>query len=385
MKISYEPVIDCIIKHSLKILHGNYENSAELFNYSKQNIYPKKIADVAEIFGMMMVKLEARELALQQTIDKLRAKEQEIRHLYEVFVESMTAAIDSRDTATAGHSKRVAAYAVAFCNAINNTDQGRYQATTFSENEIREFHYAALLHDVGKIGVNENILLKKNHLSSERLSVIFYRLKYCKQCLRWKKKTCGLTPPESELLANIDLHYEFIAAMNKRDRLSSDETAQLKAIATMSFADENGVACHLLDAFEKQNLLVRQGNLTDAEKQALKMHPVYTADILNCIPWEEDMRQLVAIAAGHHEKLDGSGYPNGLKAPDLPIQTRMLAIIDIFDALTAFDRPYKPPLPTDQALEILHAEMLQGHLDGDLLTVFCAMINAEANEKATLS
>lgn len=381
MNISYEPVIDCLIKHALKILHGNYNNSSELFHYSKQDIYPPKIVAVAETFGMMMVKLEARELSLQQTIDQLRAKEQEIRHLYEVFVEAMTAAIDSRDAATAGHSKRVAEYAIAFCQAINKTRHGKYRAITFSENEIREFHYAALLHDIGKIGVNENILLKRHHLSDERLSVIFYRLKYCKQCLRWKKDTCGLTPPEAELFTDLDAHYDFIAAMNKHDHLSSAEAAQLSAIAELTFTDENGATCHLLDAFEKQNLLVRQGNLTTTEKQALNMHPVYTADILSCIPWEDEMQQLVSIAAGHHEKLDGSGYPNGLKGPDLPIQTRMLAIIDIFDALTAFDRPYKPPLPTDKALEILREEMSQGRLDSDLFHIFYDMILTEYPKK----
>ena len=370
MENLYEPVIDCMIKHSLKILSGNYDHSGELFDYAKPGIYSEKISSLAEHFGMMMVKLEAREFALNETISKLQAKEQEIRYLYQAFVETIVAAIDARDPATAGHSKRMARYAVELCKAINNTDCGQYQSVQFSDSEIQEMYYAALLHDVGKIGVSESILLKKNRLSDERMLTIEYRFKYYKQCLRVKEMSGVITKQEMEMLANMDNYYQFITEMNRRDAISLEEQEQLIRISQLGFLNEDGTISAMLDNFEKKHLIVKYGNLTDDERMAMNMHATYTAEILKAIPWEHTMQQLTRIAAGHHEKLDGSGYPKGLTAKDIPIQARILTIIDIFDALTAFDRPYKPAISIETAIGILNHDVDLGRIDKEILEIF---------------
>ena len=374
MNILYEPVIDCIIKHSLKILNGNYDNSSEVFDYVKAGPYNEKIAALAESFGMMMVKLEARELALNENILELQRKEQEIRQLYQAFIETIVAAIDARDTATAGHSRRVASYVTLLCQAINATQGEKHQIPQFSNHQIQELYYAALLHDVGKIGVREDVLLKKHRLSDERMSVIEYRFKYYKQSLALRQLTKGLTDHETQMLRNLDSYYHFILQMNRKEYISLEEEEEIKRVAALQFINEDGAVSRILDTFEQTNLMVRRGNLTEEEKNSMNQHAAYTAEILKYIPWEHSMKQIPVIAAGHHEKMDGSGYPQGLAAADILIQTRMLATADIFDALTAIDRPYKPPIPVEKAIKILKEEGKIGRLDGKIVEIFCEKV-----------
>lgn len=296
----------------------------------------------------------------------------QIHQLFKSFVESMVLTIDQRDAATAGHSLRVGKASIFFADAVNKTQHGAYEELTFSSEEVIELYYAALLHDIGKIGIRENILLKKNRLTTDQLNAIYYRFQYYKILLELRMLQQGLGREEEELLSHLDSYYGCIHRVSHSSSLSAEDQEQIRQIASLPFLDGDGIVKNLLTAEEETQLLVHKGNLTDAEREAMYLHASYTYHILKDISWIPSLAKVPRIAGAHHEKLDGSGYPDGLMGDQIPVQSRMLAILDMFEALTAKNRPYKLPLPMDQALEILGEEAAAGHIDQDLYQIFVA-------------
>jgi HD-GYP domain-containing protein (c-di-GMP phosphodiesterase class II) len=280
-----------------------------------------------------------------------------IERLLRGFVESSAASIESRDKVTAGHSERIAAYIVAMAKRINRTTEGFWKDINYTPEEIRELFYSAMLHDIGKIGVREHVLMKENKLTNDRIETIRLRI-------------------ELEIMNDREREtewreiWEFLKGVNIPGFLDDDRFNRLQEVAGRSVRDSQGAARPLLDEFELENLSVRRGNLTDAERKEIESHVVHSAEILQVIPWTDNLRRVPIIAGSHHEKLNGKGYPRGLTKDEIPFEGRMLAVLDVFEALTAMDRPYKPAMPLAKALEVLRSEAKFGGLQEEIVEFF---------------
>lgn len=321
-----------------------------------------------------------------------------IERLFADFVEASVRAIESRDPTTRGHSRRVARMTIELAEVTNRCGRGRYGSLVLGEEAIRELKYAALLHDFGKVGVREKVLVKATKLYHGELSVINERFRtirrtkeaqhlrrFIARLMRGEATEADLATMEEELRIETDKVEDALDAVLSANRPSVTDRLDLPdldSIAAMTFPDFDGTDREFLDADELTALSLLRGTLTEGERSEIQQHVVHTFDFLNTIPWTGDLQNVPFIARSHHEKLDGSGYPHGLTAEQIPPQTRMMTIADIFDALAARDRPYKKAVPTDRALDILRKESNAGHVDEELLELF---IEAKVFRLATQS
>jgi hypothetical protein len=254
---------------------------------------------------------------------------------------------------------------------------------------LTEVRYAALLHDFGKVGVRESVLVKANKLTDERLEVIRYRFELQKERMRRRA-----LEEELELLhhgvegfevarqrirralareiSRLDDFFDALALANNPNVRAQGEFRHLDLLHEEPFLEVDGREGRLISAADLTALSVRRGSLTPEERVEIQNHVVHTRDFLAVLPWPPELSRVPLIAAAHHEKLDGSGYPLGLKGDEIPLASRVMAVCDIFDALTAMDRPYKPALSVDSALRILDEEVTAGLLDRDVFDVFVA-------------
>lgn len=295
---------------------------------------------------------------------------QEIEKLFKTFIESLVMALDKRDPATAGHSKRVADYAVALAKAVNDVGDGPYAELAFSDEQLKKLYYAGLLHDIGKVGVEERLLVKETRLSAEQLEVLRYRFRYMKAVLNLRHHQNTLSEEDSVQLLWLDRWLERIEQINGKGFVSPEEMAFVDMVATQRYIDADGTETPLLKPYEREVLSVVRGNLTPDERRRIERHPQMTYEVLREISWSKPLEDVPHIAACHHEQLDGKGYPEGLVGGDIPIMARILAIVDIFDAMTAKDRPYKRAVPLDKTLAVLQEEVAEGHTDADLTRIF---------------
>ncbi len=270
--------------------------------------------------------------------------------------------------------------------AINRVQDGPLASVHFSGDELRELHMASWLHDIGKIGVREYVLDKVNKLPDDAIANLVTRFDYLKlecrnRALERKLLLAAGGAYSPDVMSEIDQDAEqeigmiaddlsFILRLNKPGYSSDDDLARLQSIAERKYRDPEGSEHTVLAPYEQEHLLVRKGNLTEGERAEIQRHVRHTFAILEKIPFTEELKNIPRYAAAHHEMLDGSGYPEGLGGDEIPIQSRIIAVADIYDALTARDRPYKPPLPVETALRILREEALAGKLDGDLVELF---------------
>jgi HD-GYP domain-containing protein (c-di-GMP phosphodiesterase class II) len=321
---------------------------------------------------------------------------QSIRRLFEGFVSASVTAIESRDPTTSGHSFRVAELSVGLADVVSRCTRGPYAVTRFSADEVMELRYAALLHDFGKVGVREHVLLKAKKLYPGELERIRQRMALAKRSLELRYARAKLDNVlgasrrghaaaaarlDAELvarLAAIDAALERVVQANEPAVLSQAQGAQIQELARWDIADLEAGAPTLLTAGEVAALSIRRGSLTDEEVREIRSHVVHSREFLAQIPWTREFRRIPTIAGAHHEKLDGSGYPQGLTGEQIPVQSRIMTIADIYDALTAGDRPYKRAVPVEEALAILQTEQRAGALDGELVDLF---VNARVYER----
>ena len=285
-----------------------------------------------------------------------------IQELFEQFVRASVKAIEVRDVSTQGHSSRVADLTVRQAEAVNATAAGTLAGLYFDPDQIREMRYASLLHDFGKVAVPEYIFGKAKKLPEGRIDEI--RLRFL--------LAIEQTPDErrrAELL-------ELLSAVENANepRVTPAETdAILHVPARLTYRDLDGER-PLLDETELEFLRIARGSLSREERSKMEQHVTQSFYFLREIPWTKTpWRHVPEMAYGHHEHLDGTGYPRGLKGAEIVPQVRMLTISDIFDALTANDRPYKPAITAERALDILVREFAdRGKVDRDLLDLFIA-------------
>jgi HD-GYP domain-containing protein (c-di-GMP phosphodiesterase class II) len=310
-----------------------------------------------------------------------------IRELFEGFVKASVTAIEARDPSTSGHSFRVADLTVALAEAVDRCETGPYGDLKFRDDEVMELRYASLLHDFGKVGVREHVLVKAKKLYPAELDRIRYRIELLKRELAlrtarakldralarsgdYAETAARLDADLAAAIAELDRQLDLVTVANDPTLQVQPFTAELFRLAAQTWEDSEGAPRTVLTPEEARVLAIPRGSLTDEERVAIQAHVVHTFQFLTQIPWTKELRRVPEIARAHHEKLDGSGYPYGARAEQIPVQSRMMAIADIYDALTAGDRPYKKALRTEEALAILDAERRMGALDSALLDVF---------------
>jgi HD-GYP domain-containing protein (c-di-GMP phosphodiesterase class II) len=304
----------------------------------------------------------------------------EIEALFDGFVRASVKAIEQRDPTTSGHSERVATLTVGLAELADRADSGSFADLHIGREGIREIRYAALLHDFGKVGVREDVLVKAKKLYPAQRDRVMSRFDHMRTALRLHLLQQRLrgehASPEDferqleELLAEVDALRSLVESANEPTILSEDCSAGIRALEERDFQDGEQRAIRLLEPIDVESLLVSRGSLTASERLEIQSHVVHTFSFLSQIPWGRNLTRVPDIAGKHHEYLDGSGYPNGVEAVDIPIQTRMMTISDIFDALTAADRPYKRAVPLARALDILGMEVKAGKLDPELFELF---------------
>jgi len=309
-----------------------------------------------------------------------------IQALFDGFVQASVHAIEQRDPITAGHSGRVEQLTTGIAHAVTEIAVGKYRDVRLTDDQFKELRYACLLHDFGKVGVRENILQKEKKLIPGQLEVIQSRFEFVQRSVQVKFTTEKLRIAQDEgfnspKFAEIDRQlerelqqlqdwYDAIHSANEPSVLPEDKASMLEVLARQTYEDMRGGVHPMLDQQEFRFLSIRKGTLDQQERLEMESHVTHSWEFLSKIPWTPVMRNIPEIAYGHHEKLDGSGYPRRLTGEQIPLQTKMMTIADIYDALTAADRPYKPAVPVERALDILHDEAGRGQLDADLLDVF---------------
>jgi len=283
---------------------------------------------------------------------------------------------------------------------------GALASLYFDDRQIQEMRYAALLHDFGKVGVPEKVLNKQKKLHPDQLANIQTRFALARRGLELERahlkltrvlhhfqpplgdihhpQTCplcgSLDPLDTQLgqkLEELQNYWSFIVQMNEpqvveRDFSETSSAHQLTRIAQETYRDDQGRSYPLLSPEETAQLLVPKGNLTLNEREVIESHVSYTYQFLKNIPWTRQSQNVPRIAYAHHEKLDGTGYPLAIKGDSIPIQSQILTVSDIYDALTASDRPYKNRVLLPKALEILDEEAYRGKINGDLVELFKA-------------
>ncbi len=314
----------------------------------------------------------------------------DIERLFEGFIRASVQAIEARDPTTAGHSFRVADFTEGLARAVDRTDGYGLRQVMFTRDQVTELRYAALLHDFGKVGVREDVLVKAKKLYSPQLEIVKQRFKYARASIARdayrrlveRQRRDALSPQAfaaqcgelDHALAEEDRRLgeflQIILRWNEPNVSAQALPQELDRVAGYNFPGENGEAVSLLQPFEFAQLTLAKGNLDSDERVQIESHVSHTFAFLTLIPWTKNLARLPEIAYAHHEKLDGSGYPRGLRTEQIPVQSKIMTIADIYDALTARDRPYKPALPVEKALDILQQEADAGKVDGNLLRVF---------------
>ncbi|HET6440171.1 MAG TPA: HD domain-containing phosphohydrolase [Anaeromyxobacter sp.] len=300
---------------------------------------------------------------------------EEIERLFEGFVRASVLAIEQRDPTTAGHSSRVAALCVGLARAAEKDPPPSLAGLRFDPADLQQLRYAALLHDFGKVGVREHVLTKADKLYPHELALL--RARFDRSRLLWENEAlraqlAGRDEVAAALFSRtleLEGTWGVVLAANRPTVLAADASARLEEAANTRVPGPQGEE-PLLSPEELAALSIPRGSLSEAERREIESHVTHTFRFLAQIPWTRGLRRVPEIAYAHHEKLDGHGYPRGLPADGIPIEARMMAIADVYDALTSSDRPYKKAVPPERALEILEGDARRGQLDAGLLGVF---------------
>ncbi len=320
------------------------------------------------------------EMVAERTAEILKLKE-DIERLFESFVNASVTAIEARDPSTSGHSQRVATLTTGLAIAVNQTPGGRYGGLHFSERQLREIRYASLLHDFGKVGVREHLLVKAKKLEPERLEQILQRLyqrdlERSLQAMDVAWSLGEIYDPEraqrilKELRFETDGLVDLVRRSNEPKVLPEDVAAELVRLETLVVDHWSGRPARVVEPTDMERLRIRKGSLSSEEREEINLHVTHTFRFLSQIPWTQELAGVPEIAYAHHERLNGRGYPRSLKGEEIPVQSRIMSISDVFDALAAKDRPYKQAVSVERSLQILEEEARDGLLDLDLFGIF---------------
>jgi response regulator RpfG family c-di-GMP phosphodiesterase len=320
------------------------------------------------------------EMVMERTQEILGLKE-DIEKLFDGFVQASVLAIEARDPSTSGHSSRVAELTVGLAEAVNRTPSGPYGQIHFTDQQIKEVRYASLLHDFGKVGVREQVLVKARKLQPERLERILQRLyqrdmEIALEAMHraWDE---GRNPGKAQFDALVEARrqesrrlVDLIVRCNEPQVLPQEVVEAMDDLEVLEFTHWEGKRERILVPEDISALRIAKGSLSAEEREEVNSHVTHTYRFLSQIPWTGPLAGLPEIAYAHHERLNGKGYPRGLKSDQIPPQSKLMAIADVYDALVAADRPYKVAVTVPRSLEILEDEAKSGLLDADVLRIF---------------
>ncbi|ADD68009.1 putative metal dependent phosphohydrolase [Denitrovibrio acetiphilus DSM 12809] len=285
-----------------------------------------------------------------------------IEQMWEGFISACMTAIDLRDPVTSGHSERVTGYTVLTAEAMS-ADDDTFPDFQLTPAELKSLKYSCMLHDFGKLVINENVLQKANKLYPGMLEVIEFRFCAAKAMIKMRG---GSDEEINELNGLLTL----IKKANIPTFLDDDTSTGLEKCLSYEFEDFDGIKHTLLTEKEYYYLAIKRGSLTEEEREIIQSHANYTFDFLVKIPWTNELKLVPVLASLHHERMDGKGYPFGLSGEQIHMQGRIMAVADIFDALTAADRPYKKAMPVEKACAILKDEAERNALDKRVVDYF---------------
>ena len=312
----------------------------------------------------------------------------QLEALFESFITLINNAIDEKSPYTGGHCQRVPTLTMLLAEAVNDTQDGPLAAFTMSDVDRYELKIAGLLHDCGKVTTPVHVVDKATKLQTifDRIELIDTRFELIRRDIQMAAMQRGLTAGDTSVqavsdaieddhpdpLQDLDADRAFLHRANVgSERMSDADAERVHAIARRwSWTDSRGVVRACLSAEEVENLTIRAGTLTAGEREIINHHIVSTIRMLEALPWPRHLKNVPEYAGGHHERMDGRGYPRGLARHQMSVQARVMGIADIFEALTAKDRPYKRPMRLSEALTILGKFSLNGHIDPDLFDVF---------------
>lgn len=298
-----------------------------------------------------------------------------LESLFESFIQMINAAIDDKSPYTGGHCERVPTLTMLLAEAVNNCKVGPLKDFAMTDRDRYELKIAGLLHDCGKVTTPVHVVDKATKLQTiyDRIELIDTRFEVIKRDAQLALLTGSASASATEaLLRDIEQDREFLRRTNVGGESMRDEDiARVKAIATRyRWQRPDGSIGDFLAADEIENLTIRAGTLTGAERQIINHHIDVTIQMLESLPWPRHLKRVPEYAGGHHERMDGKGYPRGLTREQMSVQARCMGIADIFEALTAKDRPYKKGKTLTESLTILGKFKLNGHVDPDLFDVF---------------
>ena len=312
---------------------------------------------------------------------------EEQRELFEAFIELMASAIDEKSPYTGGHCKRVPELTMMIAEACHECDQGPLSEFHMEEKDRYELQIAGWLHDCGKVTTPEYVVDKATKLETiyDRLNTVDARFEILKrdamiELLEKKIERIGMNP-ETEFgdllqdyesrVAKLDDDRNFVRKSNVGGEFMDEDSKQrIRDISEYRYVDPHGAYSKLLDENEVENLTIERGTLTHDEREVINNHIVVTIKMLEELPFPKHLKNVPEYAGGHHERMDGKGYPRGLKREDMSWQARMMGIADIFEALSASDRPYKTGKPLTECLRILGFMKKDHHVDPDIFDVF---------------
>ena len=312
----------------------------------------------------------------------------QLEDLFESFINLINLAIDEKSHYTGGHCQRVPALTMMLAEAVNSNTEGPLASFAMDDRDRYELKIAGLLHDCGKVTTPVHVVDKATKLQTlfDRIDLIDTRFEVLKRdaeisALRQQLELRGKVNPDAEAaiwtgyraeMEALEADRAFLRATNVGAEKTQDDTLQrVRQIAgSRVWRNVEGVETEFLTSDELENLTIRAGTLTQSERNTINHHIVATIKMLEKLPWPKHLRNVPEYAGGHHERMDGKGYPKGLTRDQMSVQARVMGIADIFEALTASDRPYKPGMKLSQAMGIMQRFKQNGHIDPDLFDVF---------------
>ncbi|MDJ0834250.1 MAG: HD domain-containing phosphohydrolase [Gammaproteobacteria bacterium] len=346
-----------------------------------------KQPETGEVIAFSAVDQQLAESLASQAAVALTQKRliAELEKLFEAFIKLIAGAIDDKSPYTGGHCRRIPVLTMMLAESANQTNTGPMGDFSITDKDRYELETAAWLHDCGKVTTPEYVMDKATKLETifDRIEILEQRYEtvlrdheivYLKQCLDAQQQGADsqqlLTQYQSDC-EQLRAELDFLRQINSGGEFMTDKQIdRVHAIGRRQWRDMNGRMRPILSEDEIKNLIIRRGTLNDEEREVINHHIVATIKMLDSLPFPKHLQNVPEYAGGHHEKMDGSGYPKGLTREQMSVQARIMAIADIFEALTARDRPYKPGKKLSECLRIMNEMKNNQHIDPDLFDIF---------------